>query len=122
MSTIEEVKKELTPKYRGIYEKAITQRSPKSAIQTHCLRCTGCETKAIRDCQDESCEFHKYRPYQENPYKFHRPTNTSNLSRCRTGKIAKSRKNAPTSISKVIDVEKPTSGRLRIKVEVLPEK
>lgn len=116
-----EVRNELTPKYRGIYDKAKTGRSMKSAIHIGCLICTACKTKLIKDCEIESCAFHQYRPYQDKPRKLHKPTNTSNLHRSPKGQIVKSRTNSPQRVSKVIEIPKALSGRVRVTVAIEPE-
>jgi len=66
--------KRFTPKYQGIYEKAMAGRSPKAAIHAFCLMCTGCKHKAVKNCTDSTCPLFPYRPYQDNPWKARKRT------------------------------------------------
>ena len=122
MSSKEEVRNELTPKYRGDYDKAKTGRSPMAAIRTHCRRCMASKTKEIRDCTDEGCEFHQYRPYQENPYKFVRRSTKQNLNRTSTGQIVKTRSKRDQPVSKDVLIKNAPEGQLRLHIEIVPEK
>lgn len=117
MSGREQVK----PKYRGIWDKAQTGRSMKSAIKVMCLICMNCETKAIRDCgQEHICPLWKYRPYQTNPYKVKRGNLQQNLHRVHTGQIARKSTKGPICVTKDIQIPKGHKGRLRVSIE-LPE-
>lgn len=116
-----EVKNELTPKYRGIYDKAKTGHSMKSAIHDNCLRCMACKTKDIKNCENEDCAFHQYRPYQKNSKKSHRRLNASNLNRSQTGQILGLSNKSGRSVSRTVVIENPPEGRVRLKIEIEPE-
>lgn len=112
---------QLTPKYRGIWDKAKTGRSPMSAILGHCLECMSCVRKEITNCSDEGCLFHQYRPYQAKPYKL-RTRKTGGISdryvRGEKGRISKKK---PSPITKDITIPKGHSGRLRVSIEIPQE-
>ena len=116
-----DARNELTPKFRGIYDKAKTGHSPASAIKVACLRCMVCKTKEIKDCKNEICEFHQYRPYRPKRKKSHRHLTASILNRSPKGQIVKTRKKAGQLVSRVIDIPKSHSGRVRVKIEIEPE-
>lgn len=112
---------DFSPKYRGIYDKAMTGKSPKSAIHAQCLICTGCKTKDIRDCSVTGCPLFLYRPYQSIPHKAHKPTFTQNLSRCATGEIVAESKKSARPIAKDIFIEKPPSEPYRLRITIEPK-
>jgi len=109
------------PKYRGIYDKAMTGRSPISAIKLKCLDCMAGYIKAIRYCSDITCSLHLYRPYQKIPWRAHRPTNTSKLSRSATGQIIGSSTNSGSPVTKVISIPNPGTERFEVKLTVEPK-
>ena len=47
------------------FRKAYEGFSLRSAIVAKCLECTGCDTKAIRECANTACPLLNVRPYQE---------------------------------------------------------
>ena len=111
----------VTPKYRGIYEKAVTGRSPMSAIQINCLICLGCSTKSIRDCTEKSCVFYKYRPYQEKPYRLHRRRIGGISDRYVRGEKGQILQKKAGPVSKDIVIPNPHTERLRVRIELEPE-
>lgn len=115
-------REQLSPKYQGIFDKAKTGRSMKSAIQAGCLICLGCATKAIKNCpESKTCPYWPYRPYQEIPYKAKRGNPKQILSRVHKGQIARKSKTAPLSVTKVVSIPKGHTGRLRVSIELEPE-
>ncbi len=112
---------DFSPKFRGIYDKAMTGRSPKASVQCCCLVCMSSKTKEIRDCTDTGCQHHPYRPYQENPHKSHRPTNPSILSRSAKGKIAKSSPKSGGVRKYTHFIQNVPEGRVRIRIEIEPK-
>lgn len=116
-----QLRNELTPKYRGVYDRAKTGHSPASAIKTNCLRCMCCKTNDIASCENKDCEFHQYRPYQPKSRKNIKHRTGAILHRSPTGQIVKTSKKSGHLLSKVIEVPKSHSGRLRVKIEIGPE-
>ena len=51
-------------KYRGIYDKAMSgEASPRQAIKSFCLECTGGIKEEVRLCTGVACQLYNYRPY-----------------------------------------------------------
>lgn len=115
-------REQLTPKFRGIYDKAMTGRSLKSAIQVGCLICTTCKTKEIKNCSDSGCQNYPYRPYQKIPWKSRRGNPQQILNRVHKGKIARKSISTPRSVTKDILIPNPHTERLRVRIVVEPEK
>jgi len=42
------------------------ENSPRAAIKTMCLYCTGYDRKSIKECSAFACPLHTYRPFQSN--------------------------------------------------------
>ena len=114
-----EGRKQLTPKYRGIYDKAMGGHSPKSAIHAGCLICLGCDTKAIKNCaENKTCPFWPYRPYQD---KTKRPRKR-NLTRINTDEKGRFTKKPGGPVAKDIIIPNVSAGKLRLRVLVEQEK
>lgn len=62
-------KRQIPPRYKGIYDKAMRGRSPKSAMQAFCLECVGWVKDEVTKCTDPECPLYPYRPYQKVPWK-----------------------------------------------------
>lgn len=116
-----EVRNELTPKYRGIYDKAKTGRSPKSAIHAYCLICMSSVRKNIKECVQEVCPFHQYRPYQDIPWKARKRTTGLILAHKEALRNGRKTSNSVRPITQVLNIKKPISGRVRFTLAIEPE-
>jgi len=54
-------RKDIPPKYRGHYERAMTTNSRQAAIRAQCLACCGWSSKEVRNCTTTDCTLHKFR-------------------------------------------------------------
>ena len=50
--------------YRACYDKAISGKSLRSAINSFCLECICWQIEEIRNCTDLACPLYAVRPYQ----------------------------------------------------------
>ena len=50
--------------YRKQYDKAMTGRAMRAAINSKCLECMSWQQAEVRDCHIVICPLHPYRPYQ----------------------------------------------------------
>jgi len=116
-----EVRNELTPKYRGIYDKAKTGRSPKSAIHAYCLICMSCIRKEIKECLNKGCPLYQYRPYQDNPWKARKRTTGLILAHKEALRNGRNITKSVRPISQVLNIKKPISGRVRFTMSIAPE-
>ena len=114
------VREELMVKYRCHYEKALTGRSIISAVRVHCLRCMASDTKAIQACDDDSCEFFKYRPYQKIPYRCRRRRTGRILDHYVTDENGTKHKKSPRPVQQDIQVRTPPSGPFTVRVTIVP--
>jgi hypothetical protein len=96
-------------KYRKIFERAKEGLSRADAIHAKCLRCMGMLREEVRKCSDSDCPLFSFRPYSV----------SGNPKKRQIKK--KSAKKYPCRVSKVIEIESPSEGRVRLKVEILPE-
>ncbi len=53
--------KNIPPKYRGNYERAMASKSRKAAIRAQCLECCGWNSKEVKCCTSTDCTLHKFR-------------------------------------------------------------
>ncbi len=54
---------DMPKKYRGLYDKAMSgEASPRQAIKSFCLECTGWVKEEVRLCTGAACELYNYRP------------------------------------------------------------
>ena len=53
--------KDIPPKYRGNYERAMASKSRKAAIRAQCLECCGWNSKEVRNCTSTDCTLYKFR-------------------------------------------------------------
>jgi hypothetical protein len=59
---------EIPAKYRGMYRKAVSGKSRKTAINVFCLHCMGWDhgaREAVAECSATGCPLWVYRPYQD---------------------------------------------------------
>lgn len=61
---VAERRADMPPKYRAIYDRAVSGQSLRAAINSFCLECIGWEYKEIRNCTCLECPLHAVRPYQ----------------------------------------------------------
>jgi hypothetical protein len=50
--------------YRGIFDRAISGKSLRAAVNSYCIQCTGDRRVEVRLCPDYACTLWAYRPYQ----------------------------------------------------------
>lgn len=62
---VAERRADMPPKYRKIYDKAVSGKSLRAAINAQCLDCTGDEYKEVRNCTCLECPLWAVRPYQQ---------------------------------------------------------
>ncbi len=53
---------EIPKKYRRLYDRAMSGKSPKAARKAQCLECVGWVIKEVFRCTDSGCPLHPYRP------------------------------------------------------------
>lgn len=114
-------REQVTPKYRGIYDKALTGRSMKSAIHINCLLCVGCERKEIKNCKTVGCPFFLYRPYQTVAYRVRRRTTALISDHYVRGEKVPASKKSTRPIVRDVILKSPPSGRMRVKLIIEPE-
>ena len=63
---IQERREQIPKMYRGIYNKAVSEknRNRKSAIIAQCLECCGWKRIEVSKCTDKACALWLLRPYQ----------------------------------------------------------
>jgi hypothetical protein len=54
-------RKDVPPKYRATYDRAMAGRSRKDAMRLSCLMCQGWDQTGVRDCPSRGCPSHPYR-------------------------------------------------------------
>ena len=97
-------------KYDKIIERARAGKSRKDSIHAHCLDCMGWERESVRNCKSRDCFFWRWRPYK---------TVAEVVGSVKKRRIKRKSDNfRPQVVNRVIDT---TQGRLRLKVELLPE-
>ena len=52
---------DIPPAYRGHYRKALSGRSRKASIRTHCLQCVGWNASEVRRCTSPKCPLYPFR-------------------------------------------------------------
>jgi len=50
--------------YRQTYDRAVTGRSLRAAVNAFCLECVSWQVQEVRLCTDEACPLWAVRPYQ----------------------------------------------------------
>lgn len=55
--------------YRGIYDKAMTGKSLRAAVNAFCLECVMWQREEVRLCPSTPCPLWLYRPYREDTVK-----------------------------------------------------
>ena len=111
----------VTKKYQGIVDKALTGRSPMSAIHANCLICLNCATKEIKNCTEKNCIFWIYRPYQDKPYRLHNRRKGGIYDRYVRGEKGQILQKKAGPVSKDIVIPNPHTERLRVRIELEPE-
>ena len=53
--------RDVPPKYRALYQKAIGKKSRKAAIRSFCIECVGYQEVEVKLCTDTTCPLYKYR-------------------------------------------------------------
>lgn len=64
---IEARRAQMPRSYRACYDKAVSGKSLRAAINSFCLECVCWQTIEIRLCTDKACPLWKVRPYQDVP-------------------------------------------------------
>jgi hypothetical protein len=64
---IAERRAQMPRSYRACYDKAVSGKSLRAAINSFCLECVCWQTKEIRLCTDLACPLWTVRPYQDVP-------------------------------------------------------
>ena len=64
---IAERRAQMPRSYRACYDKAVSGKSLRAAINSFCLECVCWQTKEIRICTDLACPLWMVRPYQDVP-------------------------------------------------------
>ena len=52
---------EVAKKYRTMYERAMSGRSLKASIRSHCLMCCGWDAEEVRRCTATQCPLYPHR-------------------------------------------------------------
>jgi hypothetical protein len=61
---IEERRMAMPRKYRATYDKAVSGKSLRAAVNSQCLECVYWVSKEITLCSDQACPLYTVRPYQ----------------------------------------------------------
>ena len=61
---IAERRAQIPSKYRAIYDRAVTAKSLRAAVNAQCLECVCWQRKEITLCTDLACPLYAVRPYQ----------------------------------------------------------
>jgi len=61
---IAERTRQIPKAYRAVYEKAVSGKSLRAAVNAQCLECTGWQRKEITLCTAKNCSLYAVRPYQ----------------------------------------------------------
>ena len=66
---ISERRAQMPRSYRATYDKAVSGKSLRAAINSFCLECVCFQIEEIRNCTDLACPLYAMRPYQlpQNP-------------------------------------------------------
>ena len=62
LSSVEARLKDMPPKYRGLYKRAMGGKSKSAAIRAFCLECMGWVGSEVRRCTAPACPLYPYRP------------------------------------------------------------
>lgn len=62
---IEKRLNQIPESHRAKYEKAVSRKSMRAAVNSQCLECVGYLTKEVSMCTDLACPLYLYRPYQK---------------------------------------------------------
>jgi hypothetical protein len=61
---IGERREQMPRSYRATYDKAVSGKSLRAAINSFCLECVCWQIEEIRNCSDLGCPLYAVRPYQ----------------------------------------------------------
>ena len=61
---VEQRRAQMPRSYRATYDKAVSGRSLRAAINSFCLECICWQIEEIRNCTDLACPLYAVRPYQ----------------------------------------------------------
>lgn len=64
---IAERRAQMPRSYRALYDKAVSGKSLRAAINSFCLECVCWATNEVRNCSDKGCPLWAVRPYQDVP-------------------------------------------------------
>lgn len=56
--------RQMPPKYRPTYRRAIKGRSLRACVNAQCLECCGWQSREVAECMDLGCPLFAVRPYQ----------------------------------------------------------
>ncbi len=62
---IRERLRQMPPKYRGTYRRAVEGKSLRASINAQCLECCGCQSIEVALCTDLGCPLWSVRPYRD---------------------------------------------------------
>lgn len=57
--------KQMPPKYRATYRRAVKGKSLRACINSQCLECCGWQSAEVARCTDLGCPLYAVRPYQD---------------------------------------------------------
>jgi len=100
-------------KYDKIIERAKAGKSRKDSIHAHCLECMGWEREQVRNCLSRDCFFWRWRPYKTIPEV------VGSVKKRQIKKKTDHKKGQV--VNKIIQIDNPQQGRIRLKVEILTE-
>lgn len=64
---IAECRKQMPRIYRATYDKAISGKSLRAAVNSFCAECTMWQREEVRLCTSLACSLYSYRPYRNKP-------------------------------------------------------
>ena len=87
--------------YRGAYDRAVTGKSLRAAINSFCLECVCHQIEEVRQCGDLACSLWAVRPYQEGSQNGHDgrsapPESTKSKQGGRRSRTGKGAANVPS--------------------------
>jgi hypothetical protein len=56
--------RQMPPKYRATYRRAVAGKSLRACVNAQCLECCGWERAEVADCTDLGCPLWSVRPYR----------------------------------------------------------
>jgi hypothetical protein len=57
--------RQMPPKYRATYRRAVEGKSLRACVNSQCLECCGWERAEVGACTDSGCPLYAVRPYQD---------------------------------------------------------